>query len=80
MREREAFQEIDYRAYSASIAKWATEIDDPARIPEIVSRAFHIASRAGRGRSSSRLPEDMLTERAAVADAPRVEPIETWPG
>jgi acetolactate synthase-1/2/3 large subunit len=33
MREREAFQELDYRAVFGSIAKWATEIDDPARIP-----------------------------------------------
>src|SRR5674476_785677 len=43
MREREAFQELDYRAVFGSIAKWATEIDDPARIPELVSRAFHTA-------------------------------------
>ena len=43
MREREAFQEIDYRAVFGSMAKWATEIDDPARIPEFVSRAFHTA-------------------------------------
>src|SRR5579864_7505458 len=33
MREREAFQELDYRAVFGSIAKWVTEIDDPARIP-----------------------------------------------
>src|SRR3954466_929275 len=39
MRERDAFQEIDYRAVFGTMAKWATEIDDPARIPEIVSRA-----------------------------------------
>src|SRR4051812_46297389 len=37
MREREAFQELDYRAVFGTIAKWTTEIDDPARIPEIVS-------------------------------------------
>src|ERR1700674_1407730 len=39
MREREAFQELDYRAVFGTMAKWATEIDDPARVPEIVSRA-----------------------------------------
>src|SRR6201998_178893 len=43
MREREAFQEIDYRAMYGSMTKWATEIDDPARIPEIVSRGFSSA-------------------------------------
>src|SRR5580692_130311 len=44
MREREAFQEVDYRAYFGSMTKWATEIDDPARVPEIVSRAFYTAA------------------------------------
>ena len=34
MRERDAFQELDYRAVFGSMAKWATEIDDPERIPE----------------------------------------------
>src|SRR6476469_9950653 len=35
MREREAFQELDYRAVFGTMAKWATEIDEAARIPEI---------------------------------------------
>ena len=47
MREREAFQELDYRAVFGTIAKWATEIDDPARIPELVSRAFLPPATAG---------------------------------
>src|SRR5918998_3010964 len=42
MREREAFQEVDYRAVFGSIAKWAVEIDDPARMPELISRAFQV--------------------------------------
>ena len=55
MREREAFQELDYRAVFGSMTKWATEIDDPARIPEIVSRAFsHRRQRTARtGRRQS---------------------------
>src|SRR6059058_5767574 len=44
MREREAFQELDYRAVFGSIAKWTTEIDDPTRIPELLSRAFYTAT------------------------------------
>jgi acetolactate synthase I/II/III large subunit len=80
MREREAFQELDYRAVFGSIAKWATEIDDPARIPEIVSRAFYTATNGRPGPVVIALPEDMLTERVAVADAPPFEPVETWPG
>ncbi len=80
MREREAFQELDYRAVFGTMAKWATEIDDPARIPEIVSRAFHVATNGRPGPVVIALPEDMLIERAVVADAPAFEPIETWPG
>ena len=80
MREREAFQELDYRAVFGSIAKWATEIDDPARVPEIVSRAFHAATSGRPGPVVVALPEDMLSEPVAVADAPAFEPVETWPG
>ncbi len=80
MRDREAFQELDYRAVFGSIAKWATEIDDPARIPEIVSHAFHTACNGRPGPVVVALPEDMLTERVAVADAAAFEPVETWPG
>ena len=64
MREREAFQELDYRAVFGSMAKWATEIDDPARIPEIVSRAFYTACNGRPGPVVVALPEDMLTERS----------------
>ncbi len=80
MRGRGAFQEMDYRAFFGSTAKWVTEIDDPARIPEIVSRAFHVAMQGRPGPVIIALPEDVLIERAAVAAGPRVEAIETWPG
>ena len=70
MRERDAFQELNYRAVFGSIAKWATEIDDPARIPELVSRAFYTATSGRPGPVVIALPEDMLTERVAVPDAP----------
>jgi acetolactate synthase-1/2/3 large subunit len=80
MREREAFQELDYRAVFGSIAKWATEIDDPVRIPELVSRAFYTATSGRPGPIVMALPEDMLAERIAVPDAPAFEPVETWPG
>jgi acetolactate synthase-1/2/3 large subunit len=80
MREREAFQELDYRAAFGSMTKWATEIDDPARVPEIVSRAFHTAANGRPGPVVVAIPEDMLIERVAVADAPPFAPIETSPG
>jgi acetolactate synthase-1/2/3 large subunit len=79
MREREAFQELDYRQAFGGLAKWATEIDDPARIPEIVSRAFHVATSGRPGPVVIGLPEDMLTEAAVVADAAPARPVETHP-
>jgi acetolactate synthase-1/2/3 large subunit len=80
MREREAFQELDYRAVFGTIAKWATEIDDAGRIPELVSRAFYAATGGRPGPVVMALPEDMLVERLAVPDAPAFEPVEIWPG
>jgi acetolactate synthase I/II/III large subunit len=80
MREREAFQEIDYRAVFGSMTKWTTEINEPARVPELVSRAFHTAANGRPGPVVVSLPEDMLTERVAVDDAPPFVPMETSPG
>jgi acetolactate synthase-1/2/3 large subunit len=80
MMGRGAFQEMDYRAFFGSTAKWATEIEDPARIPEIIQRAFHMAMQGRPGPVVIALPEDVLTEAADVADAPRAEPAAIWPG
>ena len=63
MRGREAFQELDYRAVFGSIAKWVTEIDDAARIPELISHAFHVALSGRPGPVVIALPEDMLLEK-----------------
>src|SRR2546422_1779258 len=78
-REREAFQELDYRAVFGSIAKWVTEIDDPTRIPELISRAFYTATGGPPGPVVVALPEDMLGERVALPDAPACEPVEILP-
>ncbi|MGD1036551.1 MAG: thiamine pyrophosphate-binding protein [Roseiarcus sp.] len=80
MKGRGAFQEMDYRAFFGSAAKWATEVEDPARIPEIMQRAFHTAMQGRPGPVVVALPEDVLREAAHVADAPRVEPAAIWPG
>jgi acetolactate synthase-1/2/3 large subunit len=69
MRGREAFQELDYRAVFGSIAKWVAEIDEAARIPELISRAFHVALSGRPGPVVIALPEDMLCETAQCADA-----------
>lgn len=66
MRGREAFQELDYRAVFGTMAKWAVEIDDVARIPEIVARAWKTAVTGRPGPVVVALPEDMLTMRTEV--------------
>ena len=66
MKERGAFQEMDYKAFFGSTAKWVTEITDPARVPETISRAFHVAMQGRPGPVVISLPEDMLTSVADV--------------
>jgi acetolactate synthase-1/2/3 large subunit len=77
---RGAFQEMDYRAFLGPTVKWATQVEDAARIPEIVQRAFHVAMQGRPGPVAIALPEDVLTDMAGVADAMRVEPAPIWPG
>ncbi len=79
-RGREAFQEVDYRAMFAPLAKWATEVDDPARLPELVSRAFTTAVSGRPGPVVLALPEDMLAERSGVADAGPYRAVQAHPG
>src|SRR3546814_6900107 len=69
-RHREAFQELDYPQAFAGVAKWAVEIDDARRIPELVARAFRVAMQGRPGPVVIALPEDMLDDVATVADAP----------
>ncbi len=67
--EREAFQELDYRRFYDPLCKWAAQIEDPERIPELVSQAFHRATSGRPGPVALALPEDMLRERVQVEDA-----------
>ncbi len=78
MLDREAFQEVDFRAMFAPLAKWAAEIRDPNRIPEYVARAFHTAVSGRPGPVVLSLPEDVLFgECSAPATRPYVktEPV-----
>jgi acetolactate synthase-1/2/3 large subunit len=75
MVDREAFQEIDYRRMYGSVAKWAAQIDRAERIPEYVAHAYRVAMSGRPGPVVLALPEDMLTARAACADAARVDAI-----
>ena len=77
---RGAFQEMDYRAFFHSTAKWATQIESAAQIPEVVQRAFHIAMQGRPGPVVIALPEDMLIDTAVAGDAPRAIASPIWPG
>jgi acetolactate synthase-1/2/3 large subunit len=57
---RDAFQEVDYLAMFGKLAKWVVEVNDPARMAEIVARAFHVAVTGRPGPVVVSLPEDML--------------------
>lgn len=79
VREREAFQEVDYKAVFGSMAKWVAEIDDPARVVEFVTRAFRVAMQGRPGPVVLVLPENILPETAVCRDAARVEPARAAP-
>jgi acetolactate synthase-1/2/3 large subunit len=78
--EREAFQEIDYRRMYGPMAKWVAQIDRADRVPEYVNRAFHTAVSGRPGPVVLALPEDMLTETAAVADTSPYKRVAANPG
>ncbi len=72
-RDREAFQEVDFQAMFAPLCKWAARIDDAARIPEYVARAYATAMNGRPGPVVLALPEDMLLDVVEAVDRPRVE-------
>ncbi len=80
MMEREAFQEMDFRRFFGQVSKWSAEIQDPGRIPELVSRAFHVATSGRPGPVMLSLPEDMLTELSGVGDARTYRAVQAHPG
>ena len=75
-KDREAFQEVNYRAFFGPLAKWATEIDNVQRIPEIVSRAWRLALSGRPGPVVIGLPEDMLTNQTSAEPCQPIEVAE----
>ena len=67
--DREAFQEIEVKRLFSSFVKWAAVIRQTDRIPEYVSRAFHVASSGRPGPVVLGLPEDMLAAACEATDA-----------
>ena len=81
-RDREAFQEVDYRHMfgpgTLGMAKWVAEVERADRLPEYVARAFHTALQGRPGPVVLVLPEDMLTTATDAPVLPRVEPALAW--
>ncbi len=73
-RDRDAFQALDYRAVFGGLAKWVAEIDQTARLPEYLSRAFQVAQSGRPGPVVLALPEDMLAARVEIPDLPAAAP------
>lgn len=76
---RDAFQEVDYRQMFGGMAKLVEQIEDPARLPEIINRAWHVAMSGRPGPVVLVLPEDMLTDPVDAEPARRVEVAEPSP-
>src|SRR3982751_5323006 len=79
MRDREGFQEVDFAAMFRPLAKWAARIDDAARIPEYVARAYATAMAGRPGPVVLALPEDMLMDVVETLDRPFIRPPEQDP-
>ena len=71
---RGAFQETNYEKLFGGMAKRVFSVDDARRLPEIISRAWHIAMADRPGPVVLALPEDMLEENTdGISAPPRVE-------
>ena len=79
VRDREAFQEVEFRRMFAPLAKWVGEVEDPARLPEYVLRAFQCATSGRPGPVVLALPEDVLSESCSVRDTSRYRAVQAAP-
>ena len=82
-RDREAFQEIDYRQMfgpgTLGLAKWVGEVHSADRLPEYLARAFRTAMQGRPGPVVLALPEDMLSSSTVAPVLPRVAPVQAFP-
>ncbi len=75
-RGRGAFQEVDFEAFFAPLAKWAVEVDRPEHLSEVTVEAIRVARSGRAGPVVVSLPEDVLAASVAGADAPPAPPPE----
>ena len=69
-RDREAFQEIDFKMFFRPLSKWVAEINDPDRLPEYINRAFSTATSGRPGPVVLVTPEDMLVQKTQARSRP----------
>ncbi|MDJ0391261.1 thiamine pyrophosphate-binding protein [Roseomonas sp. E05] len=67
---RRAFQEIDYAAMFGGIAKWVGEATHPDEVPELIARAWAMATQGVPGPVVLALPEDVLAAPCATPALP----------
>ncbi|HYZ82328.1 MAG TPA: thiamine pyrophosphate-binding protein, partial [Solirubrobacteraceae bacterium] len=76
---REAFQEIDYAHMFGPMAKWVARLDHAARVPELIARAYAVATSGRPGPVVLALPEDVQLETVEVEDAAPYAPAQARP-
>ena len=76
---RDGFQEIDIPAMFRPLAKWAVQIDDVSRFPELLARAFKVATSGRPGPVVISLPEDVQREIFECGEAVVNKPITPSP-
>ena len=74
--DRDTFQEVDYRRMFSPLAKWVTQIDDAARIPELMARAFDVARSGRPGPVVVAISEEM---QKTLVEVPDIGPAPTLP-
>ena len=77
--DRESFQEVDYRRMFQPLAKWVTQIDDAARIPELVAHAVDVAMSGRPGPVVIALSEEMQKSLVTVSDVGRAPTGRAYP-
>ncbi|MEQ8369387.1 MAG: thiamine pyrophosphate-binding protein [Alphaproteobacteria bacterium] len=79
VRDREAFQEVDFTAMFGPLAKWAGEVREASRVGEYMRRAVQTAVSGRPGPVVLSLPEDMQNDAAPALRQSRVRPTQAAP-
>ncbi|TFB24488.1 acetolactate synthase [Filobacillus milosensis] len=78
-RGREGFQEVDLDQFFKPICKWAVEVQDAERIPELMQRAYRVAQSGRPGPVVLSFPEDVLREHQLMTFGHSYQPTRPKP-